>query len=61
MSNFFTVQIDTINRAEALNFLAYKGEPDENLSALMDNSEKRLLASVRGKFIFRVFDILPCE
>lgn len=61
MSNFFTVQIDTINRAEALNFLAYKGEPTENLSAVMDKCEKRLLAAVRGKFTFRVFDISPCE
>lgn len=61
MSNFFTVQIDTINRAETLNFLAYKGEPTKNLSAVMDKCEERLLAAVRGKFAFRVFDILPCR
>lgn len=52
------VKIDTINRAEALRYLAAGGStPDENLSALMDSCEEKLLAVVRGKFTFRVFDI----
>ncbi|MGN0599076.1 MAG: methionine synthase [Oscillospiraceae bacterium] len=53
-----TVKIDPINREEALRYLAAGGStPDENLSALMDSCEEKLLAAVRGKFTFRVFDI----
>ena len=53
-----TVKIEPISRAEALRYLAAGGStPDENLSALMDSCEKKLLAAAHGKFTFRVFDI----
>ena len=47
-----------INRAEALRYLAAGGStPDENLTALMDICEEKLIAAVKGKYIYRVFDI----
>ncbi len=55
--NYFA-KINEINRAEALRYLAAGGSlPDEGLARLMDECEKKLLAAVRGRFVFKVFDI----
>lgn len=55
--NFFA-KINEVNRAEALRYLAAGGSlPDEGLTRLMDECEEKLLASVRGRFVFKVFDI----
>lgn len=53
-----TVKIEVINRSEALRYLAAGGStPDENLTALMDICEEKLIAAAKGKYIYRVFDI----
>ncbi|MGN0609272.1 MAG: methionine synthase [Oscillospiraceae bacterium] len=53
-----TVKIESINRKEALRYLAFKGdEPDENLQRLMDECEKKLTAAAKGRYTYRIFDI----
>ena len=55
---YYTAKINKINRDEALRYLAAGGSvPDENLTRLMDSCEEKLLASVRGRYTFKVFDI----
>ncbi len=54
----YFAEINSINRDEALRYLAAGGSlPDEGLTRLMDECEKKLLAAVRGRFVFKVFDI----
>ncbi|MBD5128372.1 MAG: methionine synthase [Ruminococcaceae bacterium] len=47
-----------IGRAEALRYLGVHGEPDERLTALLDECETELLAAARPRFVWRIFDIV---
>lgn len=59
MNNFFTAEISSINRAEALRYLACgDNKPDEKVTALMDRCEKKLLSAVSGKYTYRIYDII---
>lgn len=58
MNNFFTAEVTAINRQEALRYLSYNDTPDEKTSALMDQCERKLLAAVKGKYTFRIYDII---
>lgn len=50
-----------INRAEALRYMGWRGEPDERISALLDECEAELLKAARPRFMWRVFDIERSE
>lgn len=46
-----------IDRTLALRYMGWRGEPDERISALMDDCETELLKAVKPRFVWRVFDI----
>lgn len=50
-----------INRAEALRYMGVRGDPDERLTALIDECETELLATARPRFVWRIFDIVRSE
>lgn len=50
-----------IDRALALRYMGVRGEPDERLSALVDECEEELLKAARPRFVWRVFDIERSE
>lgn len=50
-----------ISRAEALRYMGVHGEPDERLTALIDECETELLAAARPRFVWRIFDIVRSE
>ena len=50
-----------ISRAEALRYMGVHGEPDERLTALIDECETDLLAAARPRFVWRIFDIVRSE
>lgn len=50
-----------IDRALALRYMGWRGEPDERVCALMDECETELLAAVKPRFVWRVFDISRSE
>lgn len=50
-----------IGRAEALRYMGVRGEPDERLTALLDECEAELLAAARPRFVWRIFDIVRSE
>ena len=50
-----------IGRAEALRYMGVRGEPDERLTALLDECETELLAAARPRFVWRIFDIVRSE
>lgn len=47
-----------INRAEALRYMGHHAEPDERLSAVMDECEAGLLACAAPRYVWRVFDVV---
>ena len=50
-----------IDRALALRYMGWRGEPDERISALMDECEAELLKTAKPRFVWRVFDISRSE
>lgn len=46
-----------IDRALALRYMGWRGEPDERITALMDECEAELLSAAKPRFVWRVFDI----
>lgn len=50
-----------IDRALALRYMGWRGEPDERISALMDECEAELLQAAKPRFVWRVFDISRSE
>lgn len=50
-----------IDRTLALRYMGWHGEPDERISALMDECEAALLKAARPRFVWRVFDISRSE
>ena len=50
-----------INRTEALRYMGWRGEPDEHISALLNECEAELLKAARPRFVWRVFDIERSE
>lgn len=50
-----------IDRALALRYMGWRGEPDERISALMDECETELLRAAKPRFVWRVFDISRSE
>lgn len=50
-----------IDRALALRYMGWRGEPDERLTALLDECERELLAAARPRFVWRIFDIVRSE
>ncbi len=50
-----------IDRALALRYMGWRGEPDERISALMDECEAELLRAAKPRFVWRVFDISRSE
>lgn len=50
-----------IDRALALRYMGWRGEPDERISALMDECEAKLLKTAKPRFVWRVFDISRSE
>ena len=52
-----TSEITQINRAEALRYMGYTHEPDERISAVIDQCEQELLKEARPQFVWRVFNI----
>lgn len=52
------MQLDSLNRAEAFRYMGHKGgEIPENINALADECEGKLLAAIRPNYVWRVFDI----
>ena len=56
-----TCEITRINRAEALRYMGYTEEPDERISAAIDECERELLNEARPQFVWRVFNIQRSE
>lgn len=54
-------EITRINRAEALRYMGYPKEPDERISAVIDECERDLIKEARPQFVWRVFNILRTE
>lgn len=54
-------EITRINRAEALRYMGYTKEPDERISAVIDECERDLIKEARPQFVWRVFNILRTE
>lgn len=50
-----------IDRALALRYMGWRGDPDERISALMDECEAELLRAAKPRFVWRVFDISRSE
>ncbi len=50
-------EINYIDRDLTLRYLGVKGKPDENISGLITGYEKTLLAVIKPKHTYRVFDI----
>ncbi len=52
------ITITSVNRQEVLRYLRYgNNSPDENISAIMDNCEKKLLSVIKPKYTYKIFDI----
>ena len=51
------IKLEYIDKNEALRWLGVNDVPDEKLVQLMDECEKKLLETVNGRFVYRVFDI----
>ena len=49
-----TSEITQINRAEALRYMGYTHEPDERISAVIDQCEQELLKEARPQFPLRL-------
>ncbi len=56
-----TCEITRINRAEALRYMGYTEDPDERISAVIDECERELLNEARPQFVWRVFNIQRSE
>lgn len=52
-----TSEITKINRTEALRYMGYKEQPDERISATIDECERELLKEARPQYVWRVFDV----
>lgn len=56
------MQLDSLNRTEAFRYMGHKGgEIPENINALADECETRLLVAISPKYVYRVFDISEDE
>ena len=56
------MQLDSLNRAEAFRYMGHKGgEIPENINALADECEGKLLAAIRPNYVWRVFDIAETD
>ncbi len=53
-----TSEITRINRTEALRYMGYKEQPDERISATIDECERELLKEARPQFVWRAFDVI---
>lgn len=51
-------EISKINRTEALRYMGYKEQPDERISATIDECEQQLLKEARPQFVWRSFSIV---
>lgn len=52
------LEIKQIRRAEALRYMGYgKASPDEKISCIIDDCEKKLLAAAKPVYTYKVFDI----
>ncbi len=52
------MELEKLDRAEAFRYMGHKGgEIPENITALADECEERLLKNAAPKFVWRVFDI----
>lgn len=54
-------EITRINRDEALRYMGYTQQPDERISAVIDECERDLLKEARPQFVWRVFNIQRSE
>lgn len=50
-------EITKIDRIEAIRYMGYKEQPDERISASIDECERELLKEARPQFVWRVFDV----
>ena len=50
-----------IDRAPALRYMGWRGEPNESIAAIMDECEAELLKAAKPRFVWRVFDISRSE
>lgn len=52
------MKLERLDRAEAFRYMGHKGgEIPENINALADECEQRLLSAITPKFVYAVFDI----
>lgn len=54
-----TAEFKAINRADALRYMGFSGEPDEHFLSELEFCERELLAAARPQFTFRVFELSP--
>lgn len=56
------MRLDSLNRAEAFRYMGHRGGViPENINALADECEERLLSMINPKYVWRVFDISEDE
>lgn len=53
-----TARFERINRADALRYMSYRGEPDANFAAEIDRCERDLLAAARPMYVWKAFDLV---
>ncbi len=52
-----TAEFKTINRADALRYMGFQGQPDEHFLSELELCERELLSAARPQFTFRVFEL----
>lgn len=52
------ISITSINQKEALRYLQYgNNQPDSNIQTIMDRCEKKMLETIKPRYLYKVFDI----
>lgn len=52
------ISLTSINQSEALRYLNYgNNRPDEKIQAIIDRCEKKILETIKPRYIYKVFDI----
>ena len=49
---------NSVNRADALRYMGCRGEPDERMTAQIDECEKALLAAARPQYVWKAFELV---
>lgn len=58
MSGYLQVELESLNKKEALRYMGYgQAEPDANVMSMMESCERALLGAIKPCAIYHVFDV----